>query len=664
MGNIATYQSRLAALSPLAKLGTWALAMVVFVAFVEVAARLTGLPVTLLDKNAGGTLLIVVALVSLLAVLATERRPLSEYGLVTPNGWRRQAVWAAVAGAGAYLLYCLVAIFAGVVDVTTAGVSPARLAKAGFAALSAAPIAIVQQIIFAGLLVGMLRRTANAWVAVLAPAVIFGLFAAMAKPGGVGGPVGQRLFIGMSLLAVLLAMLRLRAGSIVVPAGLLTGTIAVRKVVAKLRLFDVDATAEWAPWLAPNSDPRQAPAMWLMLATAILTVGYALYRRGEQQLPEDSAVSASFKRIMPFSNLLAFAPIERWLVELARARFRVGLVYLPRLVFTLLASALTTIVSLPERLLAPRLLKHDVPPPVFIVGMQRSGTTYLHELLSLDSQFRSPRNYEVFNPHGFLFGWLTTVAMSPLLMWRRPMDAVQMTVFSSQEEEFALAAMGSESPYWMLCFPKRISQVEKYWHPEEFALDDLKRWRRNYLTFLRKITWRSRKRPLLKNPVNTSRIAALRAMFPAARFIYIVRHPHSVYQSNMHFAQHGFAVFQLQDADPDDNYQHRFLECYRRASDACQRDLAAAPTGTAAGVRFEDLEADPTSQIERLYADLGLEVSEEFRERLSEKVAAAAEYRKNRFADLSEAERQEVDQAMGAHLVSWGYEVSPQRTAA
>ena len=35
-------------------------------------------------------------------------------------------------------------------------------------------------------------------------------------------------------------------------------------------------------------------------------------------------------------------------------------------------------------------------PPVFIVGHWRSGTTLLHELMSLDPRMAFPNNYEVF----------------------------------------------------------------------------------------------------------------------------------------------------------------------------------------------------------------------------------------------------------------------------
>src|SRR5690606_38249651 len=155
--------------------------------------------------------------------------------------------------------------------------------------------------------------------------------------------------------------------------------------------------------------------------------------RGEFQLPPGQpAVDISFKRTMPFSNLLGLAPLDLWLKKLREARWNVGLNYLPRLIVTLLASAIDTVLTLPERFLAPLALKHDVPDPVFIVGVHRSGTTHLHNLLSLDERFCTPRSYQVFNPHGFLTGWLTTLALGPFLTWRRPMDSVQFTLFSPQ----------------------------------------------------------------------------------------------------------------------------------------------------------------------------------------------------------------------------------------
>jgi hypothetical protein len=466
----------------------------------------------------------------------------------------------------------------------------------------------------------------------------------------------------MFLLATLLGLLRLRTGSIVFPSGVLAGAIVVRKLLSKSRLvgFDHDATNAW--WLAPYGDPRLGVAMWLLIAGGIVWVGVQLYRYGEQRPATSDDADASFKRVLPFSNLLSFTPLDRWAVLLWQARFRVGLKYVPRLVVTLIASTLNTVMSLPERLLAPLVLRRDPPDPVFIVGMPRSGTTHLHNLLALDPRFRSPRNYEVFNPHGFLTGWLTTALLTPILTWRRPMDSMQMTVMSAQEDEFALAAMGSESPYWGFGFPREVGRHDKFWRPEGFTQKQQHRWARHYKLFLRKITCLRRRTPLLKNPANTGRVRLLRRLFPRAKFIHIVRHPHTVYRSNQRLASHGLVVFQLQDPHAVDNYATRCLENYRSLMDAYYEDRSELPNNAATEVRFEDLERDPLGVIHLAYAQLGLRMTPQFELRLTEYLASVSGYRKNSFATLTPDEQAEVDGAMAPYLRQWGY--SEERRAA
>lgn len=651
-------------LAPIAQLSIWTAAMLALVAGAELACALTGLPLSLLDKGPGGIILTVVAMTSLLALVTASGRPLAEYGLVATKGWLGEGGLALAIGAGLYAACCACCVAVGACSLEFRQVSTTRGIEAGFAGLTSFPVAITQQIVFGALLLGWLRAGGAKVLALLAPALLFGMATALGRPEGLLGAEGLRLFVGMTLLATFLGIWRLRTGTIVGPAGFLAGCILVRKVTSKLGLLDFQADSPWAEWMAPAGDPRQGLLLWSGLVVGCGTMGLFLWRRGEGAPETDAAVDASFKRIVPFSNLLAFAPLDVWLREFWRARFRVGLVYLPRLAFTLVASALNSIVSLPERLLAPRLLKHEIPDPVFIVGMHRSGTTHLHQLLSLDPQFRSPRNFEVFNPHGFLSAWTTTAALAPLLMWRRPMDAVQMTPFSSQEEEFALAAMGSPSPYWAFCFPRQLAYHCRYWYPAEFTPQQLTRWKRDYVAFLRKITWWNRRPPLLKNPINTSRVAILKEMFPGAKFIYIVRNPDAVYRSNLHFAEHGIAVFQLQPLDPADTYADRVLANYRQATDACEQDLAQLPERDVARVRFEDLEADPRKEIARIFTTLGISPSPSFAGRLDQYLASRAGYTKNRFAQLDPVSRRKVDELMGLYRRQWGYADTPDRRAA
>lgn len=648
----------LAAAPPVVKLGALVAGVAVIGGGVQLGAMLLGLDFWVLGAQGSG-LLIVAALSLLLALIGLEGRPMADYGLVADAAWRRRAGRGLLLGAGFYLGYLAIAWVGGVLSLRTEYLSPERMAKGVLAALSAAPLAATQQIIFAGYLVSMVRQRHSRLAAVVLPA---GLFAVVAVAGR-DSLYGSRLFVGLLLLATLLNLWRLRTGTIAFSAGVLAGAIAVRKLLSKTLVLQFNLEAPLADWLAPFGDPRCAPLMAGLLLGGIAWSWLRLNRDGEAHPEVDEEANATFMRVLPFSNLMAFAPAERWVALLWQAGFRIGPAYLPRLAVTLLASFANTLLALPERLIAPWVLRRTPPDPVFIVGMPRSGTTHLHYLLSLDPRFRSPRNYEAFNPHGFLTGWLTTAVLTPVLSWRRPMDSVQMSVMSSQEEEFALAALGCPSPYWSFAFPRQISRHDAYWRPEGFSAGEERRWAHRYKLFLRKLTCVRRRTPLLKNPANTGRVKLLRRHFPGGKFIHIVRRPHDVYRSNKRLASHGLAVFQLQDPDPADNYSTRCLANYRSLMDAYYADTADLPADAVAEVSYEDLVSDPLQSIQAIYQQLGLPLTQAYQRRLENYLKSVEGYRRNRFATLSADEQAQVDSVMAPYLAQWGYD-APQCQAA
>ncbi|MEN1678568.1 MAG: sulfotransferase [Planctomycetota bacterium] len=656
--------TRIARFSPLAKLAVWAASVVAMAACLEAGAWLIGADFSVLEKNGGSTSVILIAFGSLLAMMAVESRPMADYGLIADAAWHRRAGLGLAIGAGCYAVYCLAVGLAGVFVPHPEEATAGRLVAASLTMLAAGPVAVTQQIIFSGYLQSTLRDRHSRAVAVALPAVLFGLATAATARDGLTGPVGQRLFVGMLIFQAVLGSLRLRTGSIVFPAGLLAGCIAVRKFVAKSHLLGTEWSHPAVPLLAPDGDPRQAPMLWGVLAASLVGVAIALARWGERRIEPDAGVDASFKRYMPLSNLLGLAPLDCWLPVLWQARWRIGLPYVPRAIASLIGSTLMTLLSLPERLLAPLMLRHTPPPPVFIVGMNRSGTTHLHNLLALDPQFRSPRNHEAFNPHGFLTGWLTTALLTPLMTWRRPMDSVQMTVFTAQEEEFALACMGAPSPYWSFCLPREIAHHDRYWHADGFSESERRRWQSSYRLLMRKLTAWRRQTPLLKNPANTGRVAMLAELFPGAKFVHIVRHPHDVWRSNQRLTEHGLAVFQLQTPYAQENFGSRALDTYRGLMDAFYRDSAALPDDQVAEVRFEDVEADPQAAVLDVYRQLGLTPSAAYLARLSDYMEGVRNYRKNRHAVLDPADRAKIDQVMAPYLAAWGYTAAEAKRAA
>lgn len=656
---------RFAALSPPTKLAIWIGAVVALAALIQAAAWVLGFDFSILHASGGGRgVLLALTLVSLLLLMAADGRPAADYGLVVAAGWQRRLYGGFLLGGAVHAAYWLAAVAAGGFLLHTTGLTGGRCARAALVSLSAFPVSLVQQIIFSGYLLSLLRDRYSRVTAVLVPAALFALLHRMDDPPALLSADSHPMLIGMFLLGVLLGLLRLWTGGILFPAGVLAGCIFVRRFLKQTLLVVPSAVGgEAIGWTAPWNHSLQGPAMWLVLALGILACGIGMWRRpreGREAPAGAPETDASFKRIFPFSNIALLAPLDVWLGRLIEARFRVGWRYLPRLLAILVFSSLNTVLSLPERLLAPLLLRRRrVLDPVFIVGVHRSGTTHMHNLLALDEQYVTPKAHQVLNPAGFWFlGWLTAPLLAAFLPWKRPMDDMRFHIFTPQEEEFALAGVTGTSPYWGLTFPRLWGRYDRFIFPRDFSDGELASWQDHLRLFLRKLVFWSGKRPLLKNPYNTGRVAVLRELFPHARFIHIYRHPYDVYRSNMHLAREGHIVHQLQDPDPTDNYETRFLANYRALEEAFYRDTAGLARNQVAEVAFEDLERDPVGELARIYGRLGLDMSPQFRQRLRDYLEGVADHQKNRFPPLADEVRRAVDAQMGPFLARWGYGVT------
>src|SRR3954451_3249004 len=87
----------------------------------------------------------------------------------------------------------------------------------------------------------------------------------------------------------------------------------------------------------------------------------------------------------------------------------------------------------------PKVAAIEIPPPLFVLGHFRSGTTHLHNLLTVDERFAFPNNFQALYPHPFLsVEPLSSKIMGYFLPKTRPMDNIVWDMKSPQEDEFAL----------------------------------------------------------------------------------------------------------------------------------------------------------------------------------------------------------------------------------
>src|SRR5262245_11016638 len=331
---------------------------------------------------------------------------------------------------------------------------------------------------------------------------------------------------------------------------------------------------------------------------------------------------------------------------LARNRFAVtpsiGRIHI--VVSAVLFSFMNSVLNGLQRLLyGRRIARVRLEPPVFIIGHWRSGTTFLHELLTRDPGLTAPSTYECFNPGHFHLSASLFTKFDYLIPCTRPMDDMKMSWSSPQEDEFALLNMGLPSPYQELAFPNHRKRAAPFLSLDQLSLRERTRWRDTFVTFLKSVTLRRMKqgggaapRLVLKSPPHTARLAALAEMFPGAKFIHLVRNPAEVFPSSVRTWATLFEVQGCQkprtEALPNGapSIEDYVLSTFNELYGDFARARSAIPSAQFCELRYEDLVTEPLVQLERIYAHLQLGRFDAARPHFAAHLAAVRNYRPSR----------------------------------
>lgn len=299
-----------------------------------------------------------------------------------------------------------------------------------------------------------------------------------------------------------------------------------------------------------------------------------------------------------------------------------------------------------------------MPPPVFIVGHWRSGTTHLYNVMSKAPDFGYVPPLATGLPWDLLgIARVFRPLLERTLPRHRFIDPIPVNPDSPQEDEIALANMVPLSFYHGLYFPRRLrAHFDRGVFFDHARPRDIALWQRRHRYLLEKLAIHFEgRRLLIKNPVYTARIAMLRELWPGAKFIHIHRNPYVVVDSMRNFYARLLRELALQHADHID-VDALILEAYARMMDALARDVPALPEGAYVEVRFEDLERDPRGEIERIYTTLGLDGLARHWPHFEAYLATVRGYRKHRHA-LSPETIAGVQHHLAPVLERWGYDV-------
>jgi omega-hydroxy-beta-dihydromenaquinone-9 sulfotransferase len=294
-----------------------------------------------------------------------------------------------------------------------------------------------------------------------------------------------------------------------------------------------------------------------------------------------------------------------------------------------------------DDLLYPGHAHVDVGKPIYIVAAPRSGTTFLHRMMSLDPQFTTFKLYQTFVPtvtgHKLADGIASANGGLGALLGRlrRGLDessfgaweGIHDTGLAQDEEDEALWALAYATPaIWLvLPFPDQLDHVR--------FTDRLPRAKRDalvayYRSCVQRHLYTTPGKTLLgKNVLLPSRFEIVTEAVPSARFVHILRHPYEAIPSTLSLFTIPWRWHSPEvplDGPAAKAMAQLMMDYYRFLHRESQRSEAAGDKRFYC-VPYRKLLADPAQRVFEIYERFGLTLTDEVRERL---LASAAEQRR------------------------------------
>ena len=254
----------------------------------------------------------------------------------------------------------------------------------------------------------------------------------------------------------------------------------------------------------------------------------------------------------------------------------------------------------------PGLAEVALPPPIFIVGWPRTGSTFLHQLLATDPASRTIPYWESFDPVppaagqpdrrierlGKMLGLLERI--EPRYHAIHPMTA--------EATEECVALFMNEFRTLQFDFQYRVPEYARWLIAQDAGVAyDLYRRQLQLVQLHRP----AGERQILKDPTHLVHLETLVGRFPEAKFVFTHRDPAFSLSSMCSLNAYTRALF-TDDVDPVAIGQELLTGYWPTALENARKIRASLPPGRAVDVRHPDLSRDPVGTAEAIYRALGL----------------------------------------------------------
>ncbi|HQU04505.1 MAG TPA: sulfotransferase, partial [Acidocella sp.] len=260
----------------------------------------------------------------------------------------------------------------------------------------------------------------------------------------------------------------------------------------------------------------------------------------------------------------------------------------------------------------PAIGQAAVSAPIFILGLPRSGTTFLHALMALDDANQVPRMWQTMYP-------------SPRPPGFNPAQHRHVRIVENQLKFFAGLAPGfaqahpvvADSPQECTEITSQVFQSLRF--DTNFRVPSYQQWLINHghreafqfhKKFLQVLQHGIQSpRWVLKCPDHVFTIDAILQTYPDARFIVVHRDPMKVFASVAHLTEVLRRPF-LKHVDPveiGEQVTSRWIEGAHELIMFDQR--TDIPPKAKQNIHYEELIADPLAALQKIYGNFGMELS-------------------------------------------------------
>lgn len=349
------------------------------------------------------------------------------------------------------------------------------------------------------------------------------------------------------------------------------------------------------------------------------------------------------------------ANLSTWLRMLWRYRAQIEWRFIPKCtVITLMILLFTPFIWWERLRWNKKIRETEVKAPIFILGHQRSGTTYLHYLLGRDPQFAFLSVKESFMPWLYLsFEKMLAKMLGGKMPDKRPMDNLRLSVDMPTEPEYSIGNMSWASMLPGYMFPRLL-----LWSFHQFVLfEDPKakaEWQRAFKYFMQKLSLKFNGQQLIiKAPENLSRVEAILEVFPDAKFIHIYRDPYRVYFSTERLYSITLPMVALQHWT-DETVSEFIILSYKEMFAKYFESRKLIPEGNLVEIKYEDFIGNEMETLRNAYEVLGLpfETAAPF---IKAEVKSYEGYKTNKY-DYDPKRMQEVYTAWEPIFKELGYE--------